>query len=39
MSFAISCSLGFGELYGDFDIGRSSDGNEEGVECELRFRV
>jgi hypothetical protein len=37
MSFANSCSLGFGELYGDFDVGRSIDGNEGGVECELTF--
>jgi hypothetical protein len=37
MSFAVSSSLGFGKLYGDFDIGRSSDGNEEGVEHELRL--
>jgi len=29
MSFAISSSLGFGESYSDFEIGRSSDGNEE----------
>jgi hypothetical protein len=35
MSFATSSSLGFGELYGDFAVGRSSDVNEEGVE--LRF--
>jgi hypothetical protein len=35
MSFAISSSFGFGELYGDFSVGRSSDGSEEGVE--LRF--
>jgi len=37
MSFAISSSLGFGELYGDFDVVRSGDANEEGVECELRL--
>jgi len=39
MSFAISSSLGFGELYGDFDVVRSGDANEEGVECELRLWV
>jgi hypothetical protein len=31
MSFAISSSLDFRELYGDFDVGRSSDENEVGV--------
>jgi hypothetical protein len=36
MSFAICSGSGFGELCDNCDGGRSSDGNEVGVEHELK---